>query len=137
VRRYTLRSLRTQIALVLQDAVLFHASVFDNIAYGNPSASPAQIKAAAHAAHADEFIARLPAGYDTLIGERGSTLSGGQRQRIAIARALVRDAAIVILDEPTTGLDAHTEGLLLDALARLSVGRTTLVIAHQLSTVEH
>jgi ATP-binding cassette, subfamily B, bacterial len=135
VRRITLRSLRSQIALVLQESVLFHASVADNIAYGNPSASAAQVRAAARAANADEFIEALPDGYDTVLGERGATLSGGQRQRIAVARALVRNAPIVILDEPTTGLDAHTERLLLEALRRLSVGRTTLVIAHSLATI--
>ncbi len=137
VRRYTLRSLRAQIALVLQESVLFHASVFDNIAYGNPSASNAQVRAAARDAHAEEFILTLPNGFDTVLGERGATLSGGQRQRIAVARALVRDAPIVILDEPTTGLDSQTEGLLLDALGRLSAGRTTILIAHQLSTVQN
>lgn len=137
VRGYTLRSLRGQIALVLQDSVLFRASIADNIAYGNPSASPAQIRAAARAAHADEFILQLPDGYDTVVSERGTTLSGGQRQRIAVARALVRDAPIVIFDEPTTGLDSQTEGLLLDALSRLQAGRTTLVIAHSLSTIAH
>jgi ATP-binding cassette, subfamily B, bacterial len=136
VRGYTLRSLRSQIALVLQESVLFHATVADNIAYGNPTATASQIRAAARAAHADEFITALPQGYDTLLGERGATLSGGQRQRIAVARALVRDAPIVILDEPTTGLDAQTEALLLEALARLSIGRTTLVIAHSLSTIQ-
>jgi len=135
VRRYTLRSLRSQIALVLQESVLFHASIADNIAYGNPTASPAQVRAAAIAANADEFITDLPAGYETVLGERGATLSGGQRQRIAVARALVRNAPIVILDEPTTGLDAHTEALLLEALRRLSTGRTTLMIAHSLSTI--
>ena len=135
VRRYTLRSLRSQIALVLQESVLFHASIADNIAYGNPTASPAQVRAAALAANADEFITALPSGYETVLGERGATLSGGQRQRIAVARALVRNAPIVILDEPTTGLDAHTEALLLEALRRLSTGRTTLVIAHSLSTI--
>jgi ABC-type multidrug transport system fused ATPase/permease subunit len=130
-----LRSLRSQIALVLQESVLFHATVSDNIAYGNPTATASQIRAAARAASADEFISALPDRYETVIGERGATLSGGQRQRIAIARALVRDAPIVILDEPTTGLDAQTEAVLLGALARLSTGRTTLVIAHSLSTI--
>ena len=137
VRHFTLRSLRSQVAVVLQESVLFHATVADNIAYGNPSASIGQVRAAARAARADEFIQDLPEGYDTFIGERGATLSGGQRQRIAIARALVRDAPIVILDEPTTGLDARTESLLVEALERLREGRTTLVIAHNLSTIAH
>ena len=131
-----MRSLRGQISLVLQESVLFQATIAENIAYGNPAASPAEIVAAARAAHADEFIRALPEGYETVVGERGATLSGGQRQRIAIARALIRDSPIVILDEPTTGLDAATEALLLDALRRLMAGRTTVVIAHNLSTVE-
>jgi ABC-type multidrug transport system fused ATPase/permease subunit len=136
IRTFTLRSLRTQISLVLQEAVLFHGSIHDNIAYGNPDASPAQIRAAAAAANAAEFIRLLPAGYDTLVGERGAALSGGQRQRIAIARALVRNAVILILDEPTAGLDPETEALVLEALERLQAGRTTFVIAHHLRTIE-
>ena len=136
IRRCTLRSLRGQISLVLQESVLFQATIAENIAYGNPAASPAEIVAAARAAHADEFIRALPEGYETVVGERGATLSGGQRQRIAIARALIRDSPIVILDEPTTGLDAATEALILDGLRRLMAGRTTVVIAHNLSTVE-
>jgi ABC-type multidrug transport system fused ATPase/permease subunit len=114
---------------------LFPWSVADNIAYGRPGAARADIEAAAAAAGADEFIRRLPQGYETLLGERGSTLSGGERQRIAIARALLKDAPILILDEPTASLDASTEAGLLSALKILMKGRTTLVIAHRLSTV--
>lgn len=135
IRDLTLQSLRSQISLVLQEAVLFHGTVYDNIAYGRPDASREQIVAAAEAANATEFIDRLPSGYETVVGERGATLSGGQRQRIAIARALVRDAPILILDEPTVGLDMETEALVLQALRRLMEGRTTFVIAHHLSTV--
>lgn len=135
IREVTLQSLRSQIGLVLQEAVLFHGTIYDNVAYGRPDASREQIVAAAEAANATEFIDRLPAGYDTVVGERGATLSGGQRQRIAIARALVRDAPILILDEPTVGLDAEIEALVLQALRRLMEGRTTFVIAHHLATV--
>ena len=135
VREYTLASLRGQIALVLQETVLFYGTVHDNIAYGRPEASVEEVVAAAMAAHAHEFIERLPDGYDTLIGERGATLSGGERQRLALARAMVRDAPIVVLDEPTTGLDASSEALVLDGMGRLTCGRTVLVIAHRLSTI--
>ena len=136
VRNFTLRSLRSQISIVLQEAVLFHGTIFENIAYGRPHASPADVYAAAEAANAVEFIERLPDGYNTILGERGETLSGGQRQRISIARAIIRDAGILILDEPTVGLDAQTESLVLEALQRLMAHRTTLVIAHHLSTVQ-
>ena len=135
VREYTLASLRGQIALVLQETVLFYGTVHDNIAYGRPEASVEEVVAAAMAAHAHEFIERLPDGYDTLIGERGATLSGGERQLLALARAMVRDAPIVVLDEPTTGLDASAEALVLDGMGRLMRGRTVLVIAHRLSTI--
>jgi ATP-binding cassette subfamily B protein/subfamily B ATP-binding cassette protein MsbA len=137
VRELQLRSLRTQVALVLQEPFLFPLSIADNIAYGQPSASRAEIEAAARAANAHTFVERLPQGYDTLVGERGATLSGGERQRLAIARALLKDAPILILDEPTSALDAETEGQLLEALERLMVGRTTLLIAHRLSTIRH
>ncbi len=137
VRNFNLKSLRSQISIVLQEAVLFHGTIFDNIAYGRSDASAAEVYAAARAANAVEFIERLPEKYDTIIGERGETLSGGQRQRISIARAIVRDTRILILDEPTVGLDGETEALVLEALQRLMAHRTTLVIAHHLSTVQH
>ncbi len=135
VRRIRLRALREQVAIVLQEPFIFPFTVAENIAYGRPDASRAEIVAAAAAANADEFIERLPRGYDTVVGERGATLSGGEKQRLAIARALLKDAPILVLDEPTSAVDARTEALLLAALQRLVRGRTTLVIAHRLSTV--
>ena len=135
VRDVTLASLRAQIGIVTQETVLFDDTIAANIAYGRPSATPAQIEAASHAAHAHEFILRMPAGYETTIGERGQRLSGGQRQRIAIARALLRDSPILILDEATSSLDAESEMLVQDALSTLMRNRTSLVIAHRLSTV--
>jgi subfamily B ATP-binding cassette protein MsbA len=137
VRRYTLISLRHQISFVLQDTLLFHGTIWDNIAYGNPRASARDIRRATEAANAQEFIEQLPQKYNTLVGERGATLSGGQRQRIAIARALVRNAPILILDEPTASLDAAAEQAVIDALERLMVGRTSVVIAHHLGTIRH
>ena len=130
VREWDQATLRGSVSFVLQDTWLFQASVAENIAYGRPDASRAEIERAAREAHAHEFIARLPDGYDTVVGPRGATLSGGQRQRIAIARAMLRDAPILILDEPTTGLDPHSEALVLGALRRLMRDRTTLIIAH-------
>ncbi len=135
LRDVRLRSLRDQVALVLQEPFLFPLTVAENIAYGRPAATRAEVEAAARAANAHPFIARLPDGYDTVVGERGATLSGGERQRLAIARALLKDAPILILDEPTSALDAATEALLLEALARLMAGRTTFIIAHRLSTI--
>jgi ATP-binding cassette subfamily B protein/subfamily B ATP-binding cassette protein MsbA len=135
VRDVRLKSLRAQVAVVLQEPFLFPLAIADNIAFGRPDASRQEIEAAARAAHAHEFIARLPQGYDTVIGERGATLSGGERQRLAIARALLKDAPILILDEPTSALDAETEDVVLKALERLRQGRTTFLIAHRLSTV--
>jgi ATP-binding cassette subfamily B protein/subfamily B ATP-binding cassette protein MsbA len=135
VREVQLRSLRRHIALVLQEAFLFPLTIAENIAYGRPGATLAEIEAAARAANAHEFILRLPDGYQTIIGERGATLSGGERQRISIARALLKDAPVLILDEPTSALDVVTEGGLLDALDRLTQGRSTLIIAHRLSTI--
>jgi ATP-binding cassette subfamily B protein/subfamily B ATP-binding cassette protein MsbA len=131
----TLSSLRSSLALVSQEPVLFAASIRENIAYGRPAASFDEIVAAAKAAGAHEFVRRLPEGYDTRIAERGVTLSSGQRQRLAIARAFLKDAPVLILDEPTSALDVETEEALLQALAGLMKGRTTLIIAHRLSTV--
>jgi len=136
IREYTLASIRQQIALVPQDPMLFHASIRENIAYGNPQATENAIIAAAKMANADEFINRLPEGYDSVLEERGIGLSGGQRQRLAIARAMVRRAPILLLDEPTVGLDAQSEHSVVQALQRLMVGRTTLVSAHRLSTIQ-
>ena len=135
IRNYTLQSLREQISLVLQDQLLFSGTVRENIAFGRPGASDEEVAAAAVTANADEFIQRLPDGYETLVAERGTTLSGGQKQRIAIARAILRDAPILILDEPTNGLDAVAEQTVMDALERAAAGRTTLIIAHRLTTV--
>src|SRR5205807_6494475 len=135
LRNYSLQSLREQISLLLQDTLLFSGSVRDNIAFGRPGARQEEIVAAATAANADEFIERLPDGYNSHVAERGSTLSGGQKQRIAIARAILRDAPILILDEPTSGLDAVAESMVIDALERPSAARTTCMIAHRLSTV--
>ena len=135
IRTYTLQSLREQISLVLQDQLLFRGTIRENIAFGRPGASDEEIAAAAVTANADEFIQRFPDGYETLVAERGTTLSGGQKQRIAIARAILRDAPILILDEPTTGLDAAAEQTVMDALERATARRTTLIIAHRLVTV--
>jgi len=135
IRALRLADLRHSIGIVPQEPVLFSGPVAENIAYGRPDASPAEIEAAARAAHAHEFVERLPQGYATLVGERGVKLSGGQRQRIAIARALLKDPAVLILDEATSSLDAESERLIEAALERLLKGRTTLIIAHRLSTV--
>jgi ATP-binding cassette, subfamily B, bacterial len=135
VRQFRQKSLRGQISFVLQDTLLFHAPVWQNIAYGKPEASRAEILRAAEAANAHEFVERLPEGYNTMVGERGVTLSGGQRQRIAIARALIRNTPILILDEPSSDLDAASEKLVFEALDRLMEGKTSIVIAHRLSTV--
>lgn len=132
LREYKVDSLRQQISIVLQDSVLFAVSIRDNIAYGSLGASEQEIVAAARLANAHDFIMALPEGYDTIVGERGATLSGGQRQRIAIARAAVRQAPIVILDEPTTGLDNENERAVNEALERLTSDRTTFVISHDL-----
>jgi len=136
-RQIRIDDLRRQFAVVPQESVLFARSVRDNIAYGRPEASSEDIIAAAVAANAHEFIMRMSNGYDTVVGERGSTLSGGQRQRIAIARALLRDAPILVLDEPTAALDAQSEDLVMSALERLMAGRTTFIIAHRLSTIRN
>jgi ATP-binding cassette, subfamily B, bacterial MsbA len=131
------RSLRRQIAYVGQDVFLFRGSIRDNIAFGRPGASEAEITAAAEAAHAHEFIMAAPAGYDAQVGERGLQLSGGERQRISIARALIKDAPIILLDEATAALDSESEHHVQEAIARLCVGRTTIVIAHRLATIMH
>jgi ATP-binding cassette, subfamily B, bacterial len=134
-RNFTLRSLREQISFVLQETILFHAPIWQNIAYGKPEASRDEIIRAARLANAHEFIERMPEGYDTMVGERGVTLSGGQRQRIAIARAIIRNSPILILDEPTSGLDSSSEKLVLEALGRLTAGKTVIVITHHLETI--
>jgi len=130
-------SLRGQIAYVGQDVFLFHGTIRENIALGKPGASEAEIMAAAKAAHAHEFISGFPTGYDTPVGERGTQLSGGERQRIAIARALIKNAPIILLDEPTASLDSESERLVQDAIAHLCQDRTTIVIAHRLHTITH
>jgi subfamily B ATP-binding cassette protein MsbA len=135
IREVTLSSLRAQIGLVTQETVLFDDTVAANISYGRPDASRAQIESAAQAAHAHDFILQLDGGYDMMIGERGQRLSGGQRQRLAIARAILRDSPILILDEATSSLDTESEALVQDALATLLKNRTSFVIAHRLSTV--
>jgi len=135
VRELRLRDVRAQVGLMLQEPFLLPLTVAENIAYGRPEARGEEIEAAARAARAHEFIARLPRGYETVVGERGATLSGGERQRVAIARAVLRDAPMLILDEPTAALDLGTEALVLEALEHLMRGRTTLVIAHRLSTL--
>jgi ATP-binding cassette subfamily B protein len=137
VRRYRLKSVRDQISFVLQDTLLFHATIWENIAYGKPDALPKAIRRAAKLANAHEFIDEMPDGYDTMVGERGVTLSGGQRQRIAIARAIIRDTPILILDEPTSGLDAASEQSVIGALETLMKGRTSVVIAHHLNSIRH
>ncbi|HEY9016216.1 MAG TPA: ABC transporter ATP-binding protein, partial [Gemmatimonadales bacterium] len=135
IRDMTQHSLRSQIGVVFQDAHLFNDTVRANIAYGRPKATQAEIEAAARAAHAHDFIMQLPAGYDTIVRERGTRLSGGQRQRIAIARALLKNPPILILDEATSALDSESERLIQQALRTLLQGRTAFVIAHRLSTV--
>jgi len=136
VRRLQQKSVRDQVSFVLQETVLFHASVWRNIAYGKPGASRREILEAAKLANAHEFIEKMPQGYDTMVGERGVTLSGGQRQRIAIARAVIRNTPLLILDEPSSGLDAASEQQVFEALDRLMTGRTSVVIAHRLATIQ-
>jgi ATP-binding cassette subfamily B protein len=137
LRDYRLADLRNQFAIVLQDAVLFSTTVAENIAYARPGASDQEIIAAAQAANAHDFILRLPQGYETKVGERGMRLSGGERQRIALARAFLKDAPLLILDEPTSSVDLRTEKLIIEALERLMHGRTTFIIAHRLSTLDN
>jgi ABC-type multidrug transport system fused ATPase/permease subunit len=135
VTDYKLSALRAQVGFVLQETVLFRGTIRENIAYGRPWCTDDEIVAAAKIANADEFITRMPHGYDSMVGERGDTLSGGQRQRIGIARAVVRNSPIMILDEPTAALDPESEALVIEALRRLMQGRTVIMIAHRLSTI--
>jgi ABC-type multidrug transport system fused ATPase/permease subunit len=135
VRKYRVRSLREKISIVLQDPVLFSGTIADNLRYGRLDATQEEIEAAARAAHAHQFISRLPKGYDTEIAEAGGGLSGGERQRLSVARAILKNAPILILDEPTSSLDAISEEIVFAALRHLRAGRTTIVIAHRLSTV--
>ncbi len=137
VRDYKLKELRDQIGYVLQDTILFRGTIRDNIAFGRPDASLAEIIAAAKVANAHDFISAMPLGYDTLVGDRGSTLSGGQRQRIGIARVVVRDSPILLLDEPTAALDSESEKLVVEALERVTKGKTVIAIAHRLSTIRN
>ncbi|MEW6742828.1 MAG: ABC transporter ATP-binding protein [Planctomycetota bacterium] len=136
IREFTLKSLRSQIAIVTQETILFRHTVRENIAYGRPTATFKEIREAARAAHAHDFIMALTEGYDTMLGERAVRLSGGERQRIAIARALLKNAPILILDEPTSALDSESEALVQAALSRLTRGRTVIIIAHRLATVQ-
>jgi ATP-binding cassette, subfamily B, bacterial len=137
LRDWRLEDLRRQFAIVLQEPVLFSTSIADNIAYGRPEATEAEIEAAALAANAHDFIAALPEGYLTPVGERGMMLSGGERQRIALARAFLKDAPILILDEPTSSVDLGTEAAIIEAMERLMKGRTTFIVAHRLATLRH
>ena len=136
LRDLRVADLRNQFSMVLQEPVLFSTSVRENIAYARPEASDQEIEAAARSAHAHEFIRELPDGYETAVGERGMLLSGGERQRVALARAFLKDAPILILDEPTSSVDVKTESLIVEAMDRLMRGRTSFMIAHRLSTLE-
>jgi subfamily B ATP-binding cassette protein MsbA len=135
IRSYKQKSVRDQISIVLQETVLFHGPIWENIAYGKPGATRAEILKAAELANVHEFVEQMPEGYDTIVGERGVTLSGGQRQRIAIARAIIRDTPILLLDEPSSGLDAASEKLVFEALDRLIEKKTAIIVAHRLSTI--
>jgi subfamily B ATP-binding cassette protein MsbA len=137
VRDYKIKELRDQIGYVLQDTILFRGTIRDNIAFGRPDASMTEIVAAAKLANAHDFISAMPLGYDTLVGDRGSTLSGGQRQRIGIARVVVRNSPILLLDEPTAALDSESEKLVIEALERVTKGKTVIAIAHRLSTIRN
>jgi ATP-binding cassette subfamily B protein len=135
VREASQQSLRSQVAIVPQEPILFHRTLYENIAYGRPEASQAEVEQAARLANAHDFISRLPHGYGTLVGERGVKLSGGERQRVALARAFLADAPILVLDEATSSLDSESEALIQEAMERLMKGRTALIVAHRLSTV--
>ncbi|HEV8421884.1 MAG TPA: ATP-binding cassette domain-containing protein, partial [Chthoniobacterales bacterium] len=135
VRTITKKSLRAQIAIVLQDTLLFSTTIRENIAYGRPDASEEEIREAARRAQAEEFISRLPNGYESSVGERGGHLSVGQRQRIGIARAFLKNAPILLLDEPTSALDPTTEAAIMETIKDLMHGRTTLIVTHRLATV--
>ena len=135
MRDFTKKSLRAQIGIVLQDTLLFSTTVRENIAYGRPDATDEQIRDAARRAQADEFISRMPQGYDSPVGERGGHLSVGQRQRIGIARAFLKDAPILLLDEPTSALDPTTEAAIMETVKELMRGRTTLIVTHRLATI--
>ncbi|MGV3722067.1 MAG: ABC transporter ATP-binding protein, partial [Actinomycetota bacterium] len=137
VRDVKLASLRRQVGIVLQEPFLFHGTIAENIAYGMPDAGMLDIIRAAKAANAHSFILRFPDGYDTMVGERGARLSGGERQRISIARAILKNPRILILDEATSSVDTETEALIQEAIDRLVHGRTTFAIAHRLSTLQH
>jgi ATP-binding cassette subfamily B protein len=137
IRDYKLDDLRNQFSIVLQEPVLFASTIAENIAYAKPEATQQEIETAARAANAHAFITALPDGYDTIVGERGMRLSGGERQRISLARAFLKNAPILVLDEPTSAVDIKTEDLIMDAMERLMKGRTTLMIAHRLSTLEN
>ncbi|HEV8416234.1 MAG TPA: ABC transporter ATP-binding protein, partial [Bryobacteraceae bacterium] len=136
IRQYRIQSLREQMSFVLQDTVLFRVPIWQNIAYGKPDAQRSEIIRAAEMANAHEFIEKMPEGYDTMVGERGLSLSGGQRQRIAIARAVIRNTPILLMDEPTSGLDAASEQSVFEALGRLMEGKTCIVVAHHLATIQ-
>jgi len=137
IRDYKLKALRDQIGYVLQDTILFRGTILENIAFGRPEATKDEVVAAAKLANAHDFISAMPLGYDTLVGDRGSTLSGGQRQRIGIARVMVRNNPILLLDEPTASLDSESEELVVEAMERLMQGKTVIAIAHRLSTIRH
>ena len=136
LREFQLNSLRHQIAMILQPPLIFPTTIRENIAYGHPEATEEEIMSTTHIAGIHDFIARLPQGYDTVVGEQGVTVSEGEKQRLTIARAILRNAPILILDEPTSSVDSETEALIMEGLERLVAGRTTLIIAHRLSTVQ-
>jgi ABC-type multidrug transport system fused ATPase/permease subunit len=136
IREYRLDSLREQIGMVLQESMLFQTTVLENIRYGRPDAPIGEIMDAARAARVDQFVGRLKDGYETVVGPRGATLSGGERQRVAIARAMIRNPPILLLDEPTTGLDVENEQLVIEALECLMQGKTTILISHRLELVD-